>query len=443
MTPPFVMVSEPALEGDRAFLDIHPLRIAALSIHSSPLGKLGTGDTGGMSVYTRELFGELGRAGHNIDIYTCADSGRSDPELFLSENVRLIHLNIGCNGHVTKGVLFGHLPEVFESLEAYVESNHACYDLIHSHYWLSGEVGSLARNRWYMPHVVMYHTTGIAKRVACGHEREPAHRLIAEKKLAHRSDRVLAATEGERDLLMRYYGVPQQKIGIVPCGVNLERFRPVARELARKELRLQDARFVVLYVGRFAPVKGLERLISAAAHLRSQRDLTFVIIGGDGLKSNASAELNRLVRRASIGGIVSFQGRVDHDLLPLYYSAADVLVVPSYYESFGLVALESLACGTPVIATRVGVMETLIQEGETGLLVDTPSPRSLASAIERFILASPNSGISCEKIRASVLNYGWPNVASAITQEYMIALQPSAAWQLSGRIADRCDGNFS
>jgi D-inositol-3-phosphate glycosyltransferase len=429
MTPPFVIVSEPALKGHKAFLDIRPLRIAALSIHSSPLGKLGTGDTGGMSVYTRELFGELGRAGHNIDIYTCADSGRGDPELFLSENVRLIYLDIGYDGHVTKSMLFGHLPEVFESLEAYVMSNHICYDLIHSHYWLSGEVGSLAQKRWYMPHVVMYHTTGIAKRVACGQEREPVHRLIAEKRLAHMSNRILAATEGERDLLMRCYGVPQQKIGIVPCGVNLERFQPVARDLARRELRLQDARFVVLYVGRFAPVKGLERLIAAAAHLRSQRDLTFVIIGGDGRKSHASAELNRLVRRASIEGIVSFQGRVEHDLLPLYYSAADVLVVPSYYESFGLVALESLACGTPVIATRVGVMDTLIREGETGLLVDTPSPRSLASAIERFIVASSNRDMSCEKIRASVLSYGWPNIASAVIQEYMTALQPCVAWQ--------------
>jgi D-inositol-3-phosphate glycosyltransferase len=324
-------------------------------------------------------------------------------------------------------MLFGNLSEVFLSLEAYITGNRVCYDLIHSHYWLSGRVGSLAQDRWYAPHVVMFHTTGIAKRVACGQEREPALRLVAEKRLADTSDRVLTATEREKDMLVRYYNVPAEKIGMVPCGVNLERFQPVTRDLARKELGLQDAGFVVLYVGRFAPVKGLDRLMAAAAHLRSHRGLRFVIIGGDGRQTRLSSELRRLARRASVEEIVRFQGRVEHDLLPLYYSAADVLVVPSYYESFGLVALESLACGTPVIATRVGAMDTLIQDGKTGFLVETPSPRSLASAIERFIAASSEGSMSREEIRASVLGYSWSNVASAIVQEYSAVFQPIGA----------------
>ena len=374
-----------------------------------------------MSVYIRELSGELGRAGHKVDIYTCADSGKRDSRLFLSDNVRLIHLGIGHKEHITKSMLSGRLPEVFDSLEAYITSNKICYDLVHSHYWLSGEVGGLARNRWYMPHVVMFHTTGIAKRVACSQEREPALRLIAEKRLARKSDRILAATEKEKNLLVKYYDVPGEKIGMVPCGVNLERFRPVAKELARKELGLQDAGFLVLYVGRFAPVKGLSRLVAAAAHLRSRRGLRFMIIGGD-RQTQAFAELGRLARRASVEDIVQFQGRVDHDLLPLYYSAADVLVVPSYYESFGLVALESLACGTPVIAARVGAMDTLIRDGKTGLLADDLGPRSLASAIERLMALSSDGALSVNEIRASVLKYGWSNIASAVTREYSAAL---------------------
>jgi D-inositol-3-phosphate glycosyltransferase len=434
MTPTSVIVSEPGSKGHEAFSNVRPLRIATLSIHSSPLGELGTEDTGGMSVYIRELSQELGRAGHRVDIYTCADGRRRDTELFLSENVRIIRLDVGYNGHVTKRMLFGHLPEVFQSIETYITGNHVCYDLIQSHYWLSGMVGRLAQERWFAPHVVMFHTTGIAKRVACGQEREPAHRLIAEKRLAHASDRIFAATERERDLLKRYYSVPGKKIGVVPCGVNLQRFQAVRKDLARKELGLRDAQFIVLYVGRFAPVKGLDRLIAAAAHLRSHRGLMFVIIGGDDRQTHALAELRRLARKASVEGIVRFQGRVEHDLLPLHYSAADVLVVPSYYESFGLVALESLACGTPVIATNVGAMDTLIKDGKTGLLVDTPSPRSLASAIERFILASSNASMSREEIRASILGYGWSNIASAVVQEYTTTLRPCVAWNDRTRV---------
>ncbi len=411
-------------KAPETFSNGRPLRIAALSIHSSPIGELGTEDTGGMSVYIRELSRELGKGGHSVDIYTCADSRGKDSRLFLSDNVRLIHLGIGHKGHITKGLLSGLLPEVFDSLEAYITSNDICYDIIHSHYWLSGEVGGLARNRWYMPHVVMFHTTGIAKRVACSQEREPNFRMMAEKRLARQSDRILAATENEKNLLVKYYNVPEEKIGTVPCGVDLERFRPVAKDLARKELGLEDAGFLVLYVGRFAPVKGLSRLVAAAAHLRSRRGLMFMIVGGDARQTHPFSELGRLARRASVGDIVKFQGRVDHELLPLYYSAVDVLVVPSYYESFGLVALESLACGTPVIAARVGAMDTLIRDGETGLIADSMSPRSLASAIERLMALSSGGGLSVNKIRASVLRYGWSNIAAAVALEYAAALGP-------------------
>jgi D-inositol-3-phosphate glycosyltransferase len=297
-------------------------------------------------------------------------------------------------------------------------TNRICYDLIHSHYWLSGSLGRLAQERWYVPHVMMFHTTGIAKRMACGQEREPFVRLITEKRLACASDRILAATENEKKLLMHYYNVPGENIGVVPCGVNLQQFQPVAEGPARKELGLHDSQFIALYVGRFAPVKGLERFLGAAFHLRYDRKLRCVIVGGDDQKTPVSTELRRLAKRASLGGIVQFRGRIEHDLLPLYYSAADVLVMPSYYESFGLVAMESLACGTPVIATRVGAMDTLIQDGRTGFLVDSPSPLSLASAIENMMVARSKSTLSPDQIRASVLGYDWSDVASAIAREY-------------------------
>jgi D-inositol-3-phosphate glycosyltransferase len=423
VTPRLFVDADFVKKGHEVVSAVRPLRIAMLSIHSNPLGELGTEDTGGMSVYIRELSQELGRAGHRVDIYTCAKDGMNGTEQFLSENVRLIHLGLRNNRHVTKSTLVEHLPEVFRSFEGFIQSNPVFYDIIHSHYWISAWVGRLAQERWYVPHVMMFHTTGIAKRIACSQEREPSIRLITEKKLAHACDRIFAPTVREKDLLARYYSVPGEKIGIVPCGVNLERFRPVTRELARRELGLQDIQSLVLYVGRFAPVKGIQRLLAAAGHLRSYQGLRFMIIGGDGPQAHTFAELSRFARRASVEGMVRFQGRVEHNLLPLYYSAADVLVLPSYYESFGLVALESLACGTPVIATRVGAMDTLIQDGRTGFLLDTPSPYSLALTIKKCIMDSSNGSLSREDIRNHVLSYGWSNIASNVVEEYSTALQ--------------------
>jgi D-inositol-3-phosphate glycosyltransferase len=432
MTPLPVITSEPGSKRHVPFSDERPLRIAMLCLHSSPFGELGTGDTGGMSVYVRELSQELGRAGHRVDIYTCADSETRGNRLFLSENVHLIHLDTGNGRPVTKDALYGHLPGVFQSLDTHISDRDICYDLVHSHYWLSGEVGRLAQDRWYIPHVMMFHTTGIAKRVACSEEREPARRLIAEKRLALKSDRILTATDREKDLIIKYYGVPEEKVGMVPCGVNLERFQPVERDIARKELGLQNSGFIVLYVGRFSPVKGLDRLMAAAAHLRSRRGLRFIIIGGDGRQTRASAELSRLASRASVENILTFQGRVEHDLLPLYYSAADMLVVPSYYESFGLVALESLACGTPVVATRVGAMDTLIKDGKTGLLIDTPAPRSLASGIEKIMEVSSGGGMPRDEIRSSILGYDWSNITSAVIREYGTILRRECKDKRSG-----------
>lgn len=397
-----------------------------LSIHSSPLGALGTQDTGGMSVYISELSRELGTAGHRVDIYTCGHSGASSGTTYLSQHVRLIRLAPGDTGGLTKGTLVGRLPDVFRSLERWAHRTTPEYDLIHSHYWLSGWIGRHAQNLWRVPHAITFHTTGMAKRVACAEEREPLLRLKEERLLARTSDRVIVSSDRDRELIERYCGAAHEKIGIVPCGVDLSRFHPIERERARRATGLGDARSVVLYVGRFAPIKGLERLVAAAAHLRWHQGLRLVIIGGDG--GGIRADMGRLVKAAGLTDVVSFVGRVDHDLLPLHYSAADVLVLPSYYESFGLVALEALACGTPVVASRVGAMDAIIAGEASGLLVDDGSPRGFASAIERF-LAPSVKGRSREEIRSSVLGYSWARSASALVREYAHALHVDTSWR--------------
>ncbi|RJQ45234.1 MAG: glycosyltransferase family 1 protein [Nitrospiraceae bacterium] len=395
------------------------LRIAMLSVHSSPMGELGSQDTGGMSVYIRELANELGKTGHIIDIYTRDEKRGLPGEVVLSENVRLIHIPIGGNGHLSKDMVYPHLNDFFRSVEARRIRNDLHYDLIHSHYWLSGVVGCMAQRSWNVPHIIMFHTTGMAKRIHCTEEKEHPLRITTEIKLAHECTGIIAPTKKEKTFLHKYFDVPYEKVGVVPCGVDPEVFHPVQRDLARKELGLDLSAPVVLYVGRFAPIKGIDRLMHAVAYHRMyKRSLKLILAGGDGTDSDASAGLRHQARRLGILDSVIFEGRVPHDTLPVYYSAADALIVPSYYESFGLVALESLACGTPVVATRVGVIDSLVQSSISGEIVDSPNPHSIANALEKVISQQQSSLLSRKAIRAAVLRYAWPNIASAVLDEY-------------------------
>jgi D-inositol-3-phosphate glycosyltransferase len=392
-----------------------------LSVHSSPLGELGTQDTGGMSVYIRELSEELGRRGHRVDVFTRLDGSRGDSIVRFSEKVRLIHLRAGANGHLHKWALHPHLADFCRELEAFRAQHGIHYDLVHSHYWLSGLVGSWARDRWEVPHIILFHTLGALKNMTVDAEREPEFRLATERDLVETCDRVLAPTPRERDHLIRYCGARPEKIGVVPCGVNLERFRPMDKARARQLLGFSPEEAIVLFVGRFAPLKGIERLLAAATRLEEPRRLRLVLVGGNGDGTPESHQVRHLSEAYRIQDSVTLAGRVAQGQLPPYYSAADVLVVPSYYESFGLVALESLACGTPVVATDVGVMPSILREGVNGCVVSEGSPRALAQGIERVLGSAPF--FSGEIIRGSVLRFAWKHVAAAMIDQYEILLR--------------------
>jgi D-inositol-3-phosphate glycosyltransferase len=252
-------------------------------------------------------------------------------------------------------------------------------------------------------------------------EREPDFRLEAERELVETCDRILAPTLRERDHLIRYYGAHPESIGVVPCGVNLALFRPMDKARARQQLGFSPEETVVLFVGRFAPLKGIERLLAAATYLHEPRRLRLVIIGGNGDRTPESQRVRRFSEVYGIEEAVTLTGRVAQKQLPPYYSAADVLVIPSYYESFGLVALESLACGTPVVATEVGAMPSILCEGVNGCVVRDGSPRALARGIDR-VLGSARL-FSGEIIRGSVLRFAWKQVAAAMIDEYNILLR--------------------
>ena len=404
-----------------AHLEIEKLKIAMLSVHSSPIGELGTKNTGGMSVYVRELARQLGNRGHLVDIYTRLNGSEQKQITQLYDNVRLIHLHTGDNDQMNKLALYAHLDEFFKELEEFRNRNFLDYDLIHSHYWLSGRVGTWAQEHWEVPHVFMFHTVGAVKNSTAGSEKEPELRTTIEKHLTRKCDRILVATNRERDHLVQHYGACPENIGVVPCGVNLDLFRPLDKAAARQRLGFAQDESIVLYVGRFAPVKGIDRLMEAIAHLQHHRRLRLVVVGGDGEGAPEYESFRRLARKLSIQDSVTFTGRIEQDGLSPYYSAADVLAVPSHYESFGLVALESLASGTPVVATKVGAMENILREGETGHVVKNGSPLLLAKRIERFI--SDSSGLSPHEIRASVTRYDWSNVTSAMIDEYATVLR--------------------
>jgi D-inositol-3-phosphate glycosyltransferase len=397
------------------------LRIAMLSVHSSPLGELGTQDTGGMSVYIREVAEELGRRGHRVDIFTRLQDTRADRTVRLAEKVRLIHLRAGANGHLHKWALHPHLVDFWRDLEEFRAEHGIRYDLVHSHYWLSGLVGNWATGQWEVPHIILFHTLGVLKNMTVEAEREPDFRLAAERELVETCDRVLAPTTRERDYLTRYYGARPEKIGVVPCGVNLELFRPMDKKRARQQLGFAPEEAVVLFVGRFAPLKGIERLLAAASQLQERHRLRLVIVGGNGYGTPESQRVRRFSEVSGIQEAVTLPGRVAQEQLPPYYSAADVLVVPSYYESFGLVALEALACGTPVVATDVGAMPGILREGVNGWVVPEGSPGALARGIDR-VLGSARL-FSGEIIRGSVLRFAWKHVAAAMIDQYQILLR--------------------
>jgi D-inositol-3-phosphate glycosyltransferase len=407
-------------------MEENKLRIAMLSAHSCPVGDLGAKDTGGMSVYIRELARELGKQGHSVDIFTRVHDP-DDPRIeALAEGVRLIHLRAGKETRIQKMDVYFSLPEFTFNLESFWQDNGLNYDIVYSHYWLSALVGKYLHEKWQLPYIAMYHTLGAVKNKIGKGENEPELRIVSEQDTIKDCQRIIVATDTEKQDLVRNYNAYPGKIGVVPCGVNIGLFHPIDKAIARKSLGLGDEK-VLLFVGRIDPLKGIEQLIKTIPLLINNDDLRLIIVGGD---ENSWAELNELKKLAAelhIGESVNFLGMVRQEQLPYYYSAADVCVVPSYYESFGLVALESLACGTPVVAADVGDLRNIIRQGETGYVVENNSPEKLAAGINALLSNPQLDAESTLYIRASVSRYDWAEIARKIAIEMNTVLESRLA----------------
>jgi len=313
------------------------------------------------------------------------------------------------------------LPEFTFNLEKFWENNRLRYDIVYSHYWMSALVGKYLHEKQQVPYLTMYHTLGAVKNNIGIGENEPALRIVSERDTIKDCQRIIVATEKEKLDLVHHYNALPEKVGVVPCGVNMELFHPVDKTVARKNLGLKDEK-VLLFVGRIDPLKGIEQLLKALPLVKTDERLRLIVVGGDENSKAELEELQKLAAELKIQDAVSFRGLEKQEQLPYFYSAADVCVVPSYYESFGLVALESLACGTPVVAADVGDLKNIIRQGETGYVTPDNSPEKLAAGISSLLSGQTHDMESILSIRASVSRYDWSEIAEKITGEMQVVL---------------------
>jgi D-inositol-3-phosphate glycosyltransferase len=351
-----------------------------------------------------------------VDIFTRDHGDAASKIQEISPMVRVVHLPGGPPETPMDG-LFDCLPEFQRALLAFQRENQLTYQVIHSHYWLSGWVGRSLALPWRIPHALTFHTLALIKMQSRAGEADPLPRQRVEKELMSSATRIIAFSPHERDAMVRLYQADAKSIELIPCGVDLSLFRPLDQQMARERLGLDGAK-VFLCVGRVEPLKGLELLLHTTAQLETCEQVKVLVVGG---AANPDMEIDRircLARNLKVDEVFDFVGRVDQEELPFYYNAADVCVVPSYYESFGLAALESMACGTPVVATRVGGLSTIIQHGRTGYLKSWRCPEAFASSLEMIISnrrLQQSMGLAARR-RAEGMS--WDIVAGRIADTY-------------------------
>ncbi len=405
-------------------------RLAMLSVHTSPLATLGGKETGGMNVYVRDLTQTLGRQGVDVDVYTRSQDPAMPRIQPLGERGRVIQIKAGPETPYNKNLLFNHLAEFEAGVEAQAKADGINYDLIYGHYWLSGLAANTLRRTWHVPIAQMFHTLAEMKnRVAqTPAERDPDRRVNCEGEVMRLADRLIAATPLEKNQMTWLYGADLTKISVVPPGVDLERFQPLDQCQARRRLGVPPEHQMILFVGRIQPLKGIDTLIRALALVKKRepvlaQNICVSIIGGDPnpdseLELAEFARLETLRAELGIGDMVTFLGAKDQDTLVYYYAAAEMVVMPSHYESFGMVALEAMACGTPVIASDVGGLSFSIEDGYNGYRVAHRDPRAMADKIMLLLKHRVLRDQLGEQARTWVQRYSWTTIAEELLEVF-------------------------
>jgi len=407
------------------------LRIAMLSYHTCPLATLGGKDTGGMNVYVRDLTRELGRLGIHVDVFTRSQDEHVPHVVHeLGFGNRVVHVPAGPETPRAKSELANYIPEFVEGIKQFAVEKGITYDVIHSHYWMSGLAAQALSDAWGgTPIVHMFHTLGEMKNRVARSESERAGegRLEGERQVLRRADRIVSATIAEITQLRFLYRADHRKLVIIPPGVDTSHFYPIPADEAKQFLGLKPENRMVLFVGRIEPLKGVDTLIQAMSCLDLQkmhRPVPLAIIGGepDVVPEDMTEEMSRLQKLCDelcMGGMVVFLGKRGQDTLPYYYSAAEVVVMPSLYESFGMVALEAMACGTPVIASEVGGLGYLVQNDITGYTVPDSDPQVLCEKLSSLLGNANLRAEMGQRAAEYALDYGWEKIATRIIEVYM------------------------
>lgn len=407
------------------------MNIAIISYHTCPLATLGGKDTGGMNVYVRDLTKYLGSMGIHADVFTRSQDEHIPHVLHeLGCGNRVVHIPAGPENPRPKAELQKYLPEFVNGILNFSETKRITYDLIHSHYWLSGLAALQLKEKWNIPVIQMFHTLALLKNIIARstEEMEGDYRIEGEREVINQVDRIVVSTIDEKENLIKLYSSPKEKISIIPPGVDITRFYPISNDEAKEFLNIPADEKMILFVGRIEPLKGIDTLIKAIAQMRKSDVLStcphyLYIIGGEpnSENCNGSQEIERLkalCEEFGVGDMILFMGKKDQNTLQYYYSAAEIVVMPSNYESFGMVALEAMACGTPVVATQVGGLQHLIQNGKTGFIVPHNNPDSLEERLTQLIcMPELRAQMSCNSIEYA-RTYSWETITPRIIDLY-------------------------
>jgi D-inositol-3-phosphate glycosyltransferase len=417
-----------------------PRRIATLSVHTSPLDQPGTGDAGGLNVYVVEVAKRLAARGIEVDIFTRAVCRDTPPLAEIAPGVMVRSVVAGPFEELDKTELPGQVCEfTLEVLRAEAEADPGRYDLVHAHYWLSGKVGTVAKERWGVPLVQSMHTLGMVKNaaLAAGDAAEPDDRIRGELEVVAAADRLIANTAQEAHQLTELYGADPAKVRTVNPGADLSVFTPGApgdRAAARRKLGIAPDAVVLMFVGRVQPLKGPDVVLKAAARLieadpQLVKKLQVVILGGpSGRAERADPDrMRELAARLGIAHIVRFEPPCPQADLADWYRAATVVLTPSHSESFGLVALEAQACGTPVVAASVGGLRTVVRDGHSGVLVDSHDPAHWAQVIRRLVTAPRRLHALSKGALRHASTFGWSATVDRLATVYTGAMDETAA----------------
>jgi D-inositol-3-phosphate glycosyltransferase len=412
-----------------------PRRIATISVHTSPLEQPGTGDAGGLNVYVVEVAKRLASRGVEVDIFTRASSRHVPPVAELAPGVLVRHLAAGPFEDLDKAALPGQLCNfTLGVLRAEAASAPGRYDLIHGHYWLSGQVGAVAKERWGVPLVQSMHTLGKVKNaaLAAGDTAEPAARIRGEAEVVAAADRLVANTDDEARQLIGLYDAAPARVAVINPGVDLSVFTPGSQRQARRRLGLADDAVVLVFAGRVQPLKAPDVVLRAATMLfRDDPELagrlTVAFVGGPSGSGRADPDgLTELAAKLGMSGIIRLEPPCPQPELADWYRAATIVMVPSHSESFGLVAVEAQACGTPVVAASVGGLRTAVLDGVSGILVDSRDPASYARAVRELIAHPAALARLSVGARRHASSFGWGATVDRLLQMYSAAMSEAA-----------------